>query len=89
MMAVFECLMLAILIFCAVLAPRAKRPISVVILYTAFGLIMSVVWLLIESPELAITEAVLGAGVTGVLFFQTLKNIHALKGTKDGEENDK
>ena len=43
-------------------------------------------WLLLEAPDLAITEAALGAGVTGVLFFLTLQQIKALKGTKDGEK---
>lgn len=82
----FECLLLIALIGCAIIAPQAKKLLSAVILYTAFGLILSVVWLLLEAPDLAITEAALGAGVTGVLFFLTLQQIHALKGTKDGEK---
>lgn len=28
-----------------------------------------------ESPDLAITEAAVGAGVTGILFYATLKRI--------------
>ena len=32
---------------------------------------------------MAITEAAVGAGVTSILFFLTLKKIHALKGTRD------
>ena len=83
---VFECLLLVALVGCALLAPQAKKLLSAVILYTSFGLILSVVWLLLEAPDLAITEAALGAGVTGVLFFLTLHQIQALKGTKDGEE---
>ena len=43
----------------------------------------SVIWALLQSPDLAITEAAVGAGVTGILFLTTLKKIHALKGTKD------
>ena len=34
-------------------------------------------------PDLAITEAAVGAGITSILFFLTLKKIHALKGTRD------
>ena len=75
-----ECLLLLLLIVCAIGAPLAKRGLSAVILYTAFGLILSVIWLILESPDLAITEAALGAGVTGVLFYVTLKKI---KRTKD------
>ena len=36
-----------------------------------------------ECEDLAITEAAVGAGVTSILFFLTLKKIHALKGTRD------
>ena len=82
----FECLLLLTLIACAVLAPRATKLLSAVILYTSFGLLLSVVWLLLEAPDLAITEAALGAGVTGILFFLTLQQINALKGTKNGEK---
>ena len=82
----FECLLLLTLIACAILAPRAKKLLSAVILYTSFGLLLSVVWLLLEAPDLAITEAALGAGVTGILFFLTLQQVNALKGTKNGKK---
>jgi len=32
----------------------------------------------LESPDLAITEAAVGAGVTSLLFFLALKKIHAI-----------
>lgn len=34
-----------------------------------FSLVMSIIWLILESPDLAITEAAVGAGVTSILFF--------------------
>ena len=45
---------------------------------------MSVIWICLESPDLAITEAAVGAGITSVLFFVTLKKINAIE-----EENKK
>ena len=36
---------------------------------------MSVIWLFIESPDLAITEAAVGAGITSILFFITLVKV--------------
>ena len=47
---------------------------------------MSIIWILLESPDLAITEAAVGAGVTSVLFFVTLKKIHAIR--REDDEND-
>ncbi len=75
-----ECLLLLMLIACAIIAPLAKRALSTVILFSAFGIILSIVWLILEAPDLAITEAAIGAGVTGILFYVTLKKI---KRTKD------
>ena len=53
----------------------------------SYSLIMSVIWILLQSPDLAITEAAVGAGITSVLFFVTLKRIHAIdEDRKDQDE---
>ena len=54
------------------------------------SLAMSVIWILLESPDLAITEAAVGAGITSLLLFVTLKKIHAIdiqKGTDKTTNN--
>lgn len=55
-----------------------------VIVFMGYSSIMAIVWLFLESPDLAITEAAVGAGIDTVLFFLTLKKVHALKGTREG-----
>ena len=75
-MIVLEYILLAGLVVCAVAAPLCKRLL-------AFSLLMAVLWSLLQTPDLAITEAAVGAGITSILFFLTLKKIHALKGTRD------
>ncbi|MDD6315590.1 MAG: DUF4040 domain-containing protein [Clostridia bacterium] len=79
----FELLLILALILCAVSALTSRRLLVAVVIYMAYSLIMTVIWALLQSPDLAITEAAVGAGVTGILFLTTLKKIHALKGTKD------
>ena len=37
----------------------------------------------LQSPDLAITEAAVGAGVTSILFFITLKKIRAISKVHD------
>ena len=49
---------------------------------------MSIMWILLQSPDLAITEAAVGAGVTTILFFATLKKIHAMDEEKDQDETE-
>ncbi len=79
----FELILILGLIVCAVSALSSKRLLVTVVIYMAYSLVMTVIWALLQSPDLAITEAAVGAGVTGILFLTTLKKIHALKGTKD------
>ncbi len=83
MIIIFEFLLLLSLVICAIAALTSKRLLVAVVIYMAYSLITTIIWALLQSPDLAITEAAVGAGVTGILFALTLKNIHALKGTKD------
>lgn len=79
----FRILLLAGLVICAVATALVRKPMRAVIIYMAYSIIMSVVWLLLESPDLAITEAAVGAGITGILFFLTLRRINLIG--KDAE----
>ena len=67
-MTALECVLLLLLLITGVLAPLQKHPLIMVITFTVFGLVMSVIWMLLRAPDLAITEAAVGTGVTGVLF---------------------
>ncbi len=80
-----EFLMLAFLIFCAIGTVCTRNLLSSILVFMAFSAVMSLVWLVLESPDLAITEAAVGAGVDTILFVVTLKRINALKGTEKDE----
>ena len=71
-------LMLLFLIVCAIAVSVTRDLLTSVIIYMAYSMIMSVIWITLESPDLAITEAAVGAGVTSLLFFLALKKIHAI-----------
>ena len=83
-MKIVECILLLILIITGISAPLQKNSFLSVITFTTFGLVMSVIWILLRAPDLAITEAAVGAGVTSVLFYLTLRRIgETKKGTED------
>ncbi len=86
-MTLFEGLLLAFLIICAISVSVTRNLLESIIIYMGFSLIMSVIWLTLEAPDLAITEAAVGAGVTSLLFFATLKKIHAIK-AEDAKQKD-
>ena len=87
-MTVLEGLLLGMLILCALTSVLAKRLVACVILYVAYSIVMSILWLLLESPDLAITEAAVGAGITSILLFITLRRIKALEGMEEDEKSE-
>ncbi|MEE0830071.1 MAG: hydrogenase subunit MbhD domain-containing protein [Longicatena sp.] len=81
--------LLIFLIICALAVSFSKNLLNSILIYTSYSLISSVIWVLLQSPDLAITEAAVGAGITSLLFFATLKKIHAIvKEDKKEEEFD-
>lgn len=79
-------LLLVFIIVCALSVSLTKDLLTSVVIYMSQSLAMSVIWIMLESPDLAVTEAAVGAGVTSLLFFVTLKKIHAIKGEKKNGE---
>ena len=88
-MQIFTCILLGFLVVCAISVSLSKNLLNSILIYMSFSLIMSIIWVLLESPDLAIPEAAVGAGITSVLFFVTLKKIQAMVDTdKKGEDED-
>ena len=88
-MQIFTCILLGFLVVCAISVSLSKNLLNSILIYMSFSLITSIIWILLESPDLAITEAAVGAGITSVLFFVTLKKIQAMVDTdKKGEDED-
>ena len=82
----FEILLLIFLVACALSVSFTKKIISAVIIFMSYSVIMSIIWLLLESPDLALTEAAVGAGITSVLFFLVVRRINAMEEEKNGPE---
>ena len=74
-MLIIEWLLLIFLIVCAIAVSISSSLINSVIIFMSYSLVMSVIWVLLRSPDLAIMEAAVGAGVTSVLFFLALRKI--------------
>lgn len=79
-----QLILVVFLIVSAIGVSVTKNLFMAVIIFMGYSSIMAIVWLFLESPDLAITEAAVGAGVDTVIFFLTLKKVHALKGTREG-----
>lgn len=80
-----EYLLVTFLVICALAVCITNNLLVSLIIFTAYSLVMSVIWLFIESPDLAITEAAVGAGITSILFFITLVKVDKMD---EGETKD-
>lgn len=78
--------LLVLLILCAIFVNLTGSLLQASVLFMAYSSIMCIVWVLIESPDLAITEAAVGAGISGTLFLMTLRKIHAMERELKGDE---
>jgi len=87
-MKLFEIILLLSLVVCAISVAFTKDLLTSIIIFMSYSLIMCVIWILLQSPDLAITEAAVGAGVTSILFFVTLKKIRAIR-KEDQDEQEK
>ena len=86
-MKLFEIILLICLIVCAVSVAFTKDLLTSIVIFMSYSLIMCIIWILLQSPDLAITEAAVGAGVTSILSFITLKKIRAIR-KEDRDEQD-
>lgn len=82
-----EILLIIFLIICAIAVSLTNKLLVSIVIFTVYSLVMSIIWLILESPDLAITEAAVGAGVTSILFFITLRNIDKMK-DEEGEKHE-
>lgn len=64
----FDITMLALLIAMALAVARSKDLIAAAIIFSGYSLVMCVLWQHRGAPDVAMTEAAIGAGVTTILF---------------------
>jgi|BarGraNGADG00312_1021997.scaffolds.fasta_scaffold01222_6 energy-converting hydrogenase B subunit D len=65
-------ILIVLLVTTAILATLSRDLLAGVIIFSVYGLIMSLMWLRLQAPDLALAEAAMGAGVTTVFFLVTV-----------------
>ena len=85
-MDLIELMLLGLLVVCGISACVSRNLLVSLVIFMAYSIIMSVVWVLLQAPDLAITEAAVGAGISSVLLFLTLKKIRDIQKEVRDEE---
>jgi len=64
----FDIMLMVLLITCALAVIRTKDLLGAVVIFSTYSLVMCLLWQHRGAPDVAMTEAAVGAGVTTVLF---------------------
>ena len=75
----FQFLLLVFLIVCAMVVARTKDLLSAAIIFSAYSLIMAILWMLLSAPDIAITEAAIGSGITTILFIVAINKTRRME----------
>lgn len=72
MTTIFDIILLAAVVFCALLAVTLGPRESAVAVFLVFGIALAVLWARLDAPDIALAEAALGGGVAGALLVDAL-----------------
>ena len=78
-MEILNIILIIFLIVCAVAVERTKDLLSAIIIFASYSLVMAILWLILMAPDIALTEAAIGAGVTTILLVATVSLIRRLE----------
>jgi len=89
-MTVFELLLMAFVVGTALLIPILDDIVSAIVAFGVVALGVSVLWVLLAAPDIALIEAAVGAGVVSLLFMLTLVKTTGIEiaGNKIGTDDE-
>lgn len=68
MSAAFDAVLLLMLVVVALIVARTKDLLAASIIFSAYSLVLCLLWMHRGAPDVAMTEAAVGAGITTVFF---------------------
>lgn len=67
-------LLIVALLVTAVAVLLSRELFRAVVMFMAFGLLMTVAWVRLQAPDIALAEVAIGAGLTGVLLLDAVSH---------------
>jgi energy-converting hydrogenase B subunit D len=74
----------AALLWAAWRAVAGRGIFSCVVFYIAFGLLLSLTWVRLDAPDIALAEAAIGAGITGALLLDAVTALRRPRSGRSG-----
>ena len=82
MVTIFIVVLGIIMIVAAFVAIYQKNLLSAVVASGVISLLASVIYILLAAPDVAMTEAAIGSGLTTIVFLYALNKIRKIKANK-------
>ncbi len=80
-----DTLVVVMLMVTAVSALASRNLFRAVVMFIAFGMLMTLAWTRLQAPDIALAEAAIGAGLTGVLLLDAVAHFRRGPGNTDAE----
>ncbi|MBT9159802.1 DUF4040 domain-containing protein [candidate division NPL-UPA2 bacterium Unc8] len=71
-MGILEFILMSFLVILAIAVVFARDLLAATIVFLVYSLIMAIVFTQLKAPDVALTEAAVGAGITTLLFIITI-----------------
>lgn len=86
----FDCVLAGGLVWLSWRALTSRSLFRSIVLFIAYGLFLALAWVRLDAPDLAMAEAAIGAGITGVLLLEALFALSRNQGNagQDGGRHD-
>ncbi|MEA5076371.1 MAG: DUF4040 domain-containing protein [Coriobacteriia bacterium] len=75
MMTLFDIMLVGVIVWIAIGSISERGLFKSVVMFVVFGLFMALAWIRLGSPDVALAEAAIGAGVTGVLLLDAVGHL--------------
>ncbi|MFN2330144.1 MAG: Na(+)/H(+) antiporter subunit B [Chromatocurvus sp.] len=72
---VLDAFLITALLSTSVAALCSRDLFRAVVVFIAFGLLMALAWVRLRAPDIALAEAAIGAGLTGVLLLDAARHL--------------
>jgi uncharacterized MnhB-related membrane protein len=76
---ILDLLLVVALLWSAVRTLTSPDLFRAVVLFIVFSLLMALAWARLNAPDIALAEAAIGAGITGVLLLDTVGHLRSKK----------
>ena len=85
MITVFIIILGIIMILAAIIAVMSKNLLTAIITSGVISLLASIIYLILSAPDVAMTEAAIGSGLTTIVFLYALSRIKKINKEVDDD----